>query len=431
MAKGDRIAIIDGCRTPFLRSGAAYREMMAYAICRHAVKGLVAKTGIPNDMVDHVIMGSVLTDVKTTNVAREIMLAAALPNTIPAYTCTVACISANAAIISAANLIVNGNADCIIAGGVETFSDPDIKISKNYRRFIMDLTMFKRPKTVVGKLKLLKGMSFKDFIVPEQPEIGEFSTQLRMGDTADRLAKRLGISQGNQDAFAALSHNRAAAAWEKGILKKEVVPVVTPQGRLVDKDNGFRKGVTPEKLAALKPAFDKRYGTVTAGNSSFLTDGGAAVLLMSETLAKKMRLKPLAYIKSYAFTAQDLWEELLLGPVFSIPKALAMGKLKFKDIGVWEIHEAFGVQMVAVVQLLASDSFCKNRLGLSGKLGEIKLDNLNIYGGSLSLGHPFGATGARLVTTCANRLRESGKRYGVVAGCAAGAVGNAIILERS
>lgn len=431
MAKGDRIGIIDGCRTPFLRSGTEYREMMAYEICRHAVKGLIAKTGIPNNLVDHVIMGGVANDIATTNVAREIMLAAGLPYTIPAYTCTVACISANAAIISGANLIVNGNADCIIAGGVETFSDPDIKISKNYRRFILDLTMFKRPKGIIGKLKLLKGMSLKDFIVPQQPAIGEFSTKMRMGDTADRLAKRLGITKKEQDEFAALSHNRAADAWEKGVLKKEVVPVVTPQGKLVERDNGFRKGTTVEKLTQLKPAFDKRYGTVTAGNSSFLTDGGAAVLLMSETLAKKMGLKPLAYIKSYAFTAQDLWEELLLGPSFAIPKALAIAKLKFKDIGVWEIHEAFGAQMVAVIKTLASNEFCKNNLGLPGKLGEIPIDALNVYGGSLSLGHPFGATGGRLVTTCANRLRESGKRYGVVAGCAAGAVGNAIILERA
>ncbi len=431
MAKGDRVAIIDGCRTPFLRSGTDFRGMMAYEIGRHAVKGVMTRTGIPNDMVDYVIMGNVATDIATTNVARETMLAAALPDSIPAYTCTVACVSANAAIINGANLIYSGNANCVIAGGVETFSDPDIKISKNYRRFILDLTMFKRPKSFTGKLRLLKGMSFKDFIVPEQPAIAEFSTGLRMGDTADRLAKRLGISQREQDEFASLSHNRAAEAWEKGVLKKEVVPVITPQGTLVVRDNGFRKDTTPEKLEKLKPAFDKRYGTVTAGNSSFLTDGAAAVLLMSETLAKKLGVKPLAYIKSYAFTAQNLWDELLLGPSFSIPKALMMGKLKFKDIGVWEIHEAFGAQMIAVIKTLASPSFCKNRLGLPGKVGKIPVDALNVYGGSLSLGHPFGATGARLVTTCINRLQETGKRYGIVAGCAAGAIGNAIILERA
>jgi len=229
-----------------------------------------------------------------------------------------------------------------------------------------------------------------------------------------------------------MSHQRSIAAWKSGALKKEVVPVVPPgSAKAVDRDNGPRESATVEKLSKIKPAFDRRYGTVTAGNASFLTDGASAVLLMSEKKAKSLGLKPLAYIKTYAYTGQDLWTELLLGPAFSIPVALAKAKLKFSDIGVFEIHEAFGAQMVANIKCLGSEKFAKERLGLSRKIGDLDINKLNIYGGSLSLGHPFGATGGRLITTCANRLKESGEKYGIVAGCAGGAIGNTIILERA
>lgn len=431
-AEKNRIAIIDGCRTPFLRSGTDFIDMMAWEIGRHAVKGLIAKTGISGTEIGHVIMGCVATDIATTNVAREIMLGAGLPDSIPAHTCTVACISANMAITNAANLIACSQAESVIAGGVESFSDPDIKISKKYRRFILDMTMFKRPKSIVGKLKLLKGMKLSDFIVPERPSINEYAVQHTMGDNADRIAKRLGISREDQDRYAEMSHQRALAAWKSGILKREVVPVVPPgKTKVADRDNGPRENAVIDKLSKLKPAFDRRYGTVTAGNSSFLTDGASAVLLMSEKKAKKLGLHPLAYLKAYAYTAQMIETELLLGPSFAIPKVLEKAKLKFSDIGVWEIHEAFGAQMVANIKCLGSEKFARERLGLSKKVGDLDLNKLNIYGGSLSLGHPFGATGGRLVTTCAYRLKESGEKYGIVAGCAGGAIGNAIILERA
>ncbi|MBP7583000.1 MAG: acetyl-CoA C-acyltransferase [Spirochaetes bacterium] len=428
----NRVAVIDGSRTPFLRSGTAYIDMMGWELGRHAVKGLMAKTGVSGKDIDHVVFGSVCTDVATTNIAREILLGAGLPDTIPAHTCTVACISANMAATSAVDMILSGQAESVIAGGVETFSDPDIKISKKYRRFILDLTMFKRPKGLMGKLRLLKGMKFTDFIAPERPSINEYAVQHTMGDNADRIAKRLGITRAEQDQYAELSHQRALAAWKSGALKKEVVPVVPPgSAKAVDRDNGPRESATVEKLSKIKPAFDRRYGTVTAGNASFLTDGASAVLLMSEKKAKSLGLKPLAYIKTYAYTGQDLWTELLLGPAFSIPVALAKAKLKFSDIGVFEIHEAFGAQMVANIKCLGSEKFAKERLGLSRKIGDLDINKLNIYGGSLSLGHPFGATGGRLITTCANRLKESGEKYGIVAGCAGGAIGNTIILERA
>jgi acetyl-CoA acetyltransferase family protein len=430
--KGSRIAIIEGCRTPFQRSGTGYYEIMGWEIGRYAVKGLVSKIAIPAEEIGHVIMGTVAADITTTNVAREIMLGAGLPCSIPAHTNTVACISAGAAIVNGANMILCGDVDAVIAGGVETFSDPAIKISKAYRRFILDMTMFKRPKTLGGKLKLLRKMKLRDFITPERPALGEYSTGLIMGQNADRLAKRLGISRGDQDAYAAMSHQRAVKAIKEGRIKDEVVPVVVPgKSNAITVDNGPREEATVDRLSNLKGAFDRRYGTVTAANSSFLTDGAAAVLLMSEKRAKALGLKPKGYIRSHAFTGQDLWEELLLGPAFAIPRALMRAKLKFSDLGVIEIHEAFAAQMLGVMLCLESDKFGREKLGLAGKAGRVDINKVNIYGGSLSLGHPFGATGARLLTTCCNRLIESGERFGVIAGCAAGAIGGAMIVENA
>jgi acetyl-CoA acyltransferase len=403
---------------------------MAWQLGRFAVKGLLAKTGVSPEDVDHVLMGCVATDIATTNVAREVALGAGLPIAVPAHTCTLACISANMAFTNGANLIETGNAEVVLAGGVESCSDADIKVTKRYRRFILDMTMYHRPKNFGQLLKHLKGMSPLDFLLPEKPAVAEYSTGLLMGQTAERLAKRLGISRQEQDEYAVLSHQRAIRAQESGALKKEIVPVVVPgKDKAVVSDNGPRSEATMDKLGKLKGAFDKKYGSVTAANSSFLTDGGSAVLLMSEEKAKEMGLKPKAYLKSYAYSGQDLVEELLLGPAFSIPVALKKAGLSLSDVGVFEIHEAFAAQMVGNVKCLASKSFAKEKLGLSKAVGEIDYDGLNKYGGSLSLGHPFGATGGRLITTCCNRMIDEGQQFGVVAGCGAGALGNAIILE--
>ena len=240
--KGSRIAIIDGCRTPFQRSGTGYYDMMGWEMGRYAIKGLVSKIAMPVDVIGHVIMGTVAADITTTNVARESMLGAGLPCTIPAHTNTVACISAGAAIVNGANMILCGDADAVIVGGVETFSDPAIKISKAYRRFLLDMTMFKRPKTLGGKLKLLRKMKLADFITPERPALGEYSTGLIMGQNADRLARRLGISREDQDRYAALSHQRASAALKSGKILDEMVPVVVPgQGKAIVTDNGPRE----------------------------------------------------------------------------------------------------------------------------------------------------------------------------------------------
>ncbi|HUN54016.1 MAG TPA: acetyl-CoA C-acyltransferase [Smithella sp.] len=428
----DRVAVIDACRTPFMRSGTAFYDLMAWELGRFAVKGLIARTGIEPSVIDYVIMGTVVADVSTTNVAREIMLGAGLPGTIPAHTCTAACVSANIAITSACDMINAGEADTVIAGGVESLSDPAIKVSKRYRRLILELTMFKRPKTLAGKMKLFRGMKMTDFIVPERPALSEYSTKLTMGANADRLARRLGITREEQDNYAARSHRLADAAIKNGVMKKEIVPVVVPRtGQLVKDDNGPRAGVTAEKFASVKPAFDKRYGTVTAANSSFLTDGASAVLLMKESKAKTLGLQPLAFIRAYAQAGSNPWEELLLGPAFSAAKALKKAGIALADIKVFEIHEAFAAQILANIRYMESEKWGRESLGLSGRMGVVDRELLNTRGGSLSIGHPFGATGGRLIASCCNRMKEENAQFGLIAGCGAGAVGNTIILENA
>lgn len=428
----DRVAIIDACRTPFLRSGTAFYDLMAWELGRFAVKGLIARTGIDPSIIDYVIMGTVMADVTTTNVAREIMLGAGIPCSVPAHTCTAACVSANIAVTSACDMIKTGQVDTVIAGGTESMSDPAIKIGKRYRRFLLDLTMYKRPKSIPGKLKLLKGMKFTDFFMVEKPAIAEYSTGLSMGANADRLASRLGITRKEQDDFAARSHRLASAATKIGLLKKEIVPVIVPQsGKVVIEDNGPRADATIEKLASVKPAFDRRNGTVTAANSSFLTDGASAVLLMKESKARSLGLKPLAFIKAYAHAGSDPWEELLLGPAFSAARALKKAGITLADIKVLEIHEAFAAQILANILYMESEKWGRAKLGLDGKLGSVNQEILNTRGGSLSIGHPFGATGGRLIASCCNRMQEENAQFGLIAGCGAGAVGNTIILENA
>lgn len=427
-----RVAVVEGCRIPFQRSGTGYYDLMAWELGSFAVKGLMVKTGVEPRDVEHVIMGCVAIDLATTNVAREISLGAGLPQSVPAHTCTLACVSSNVAVVNGANLISTGNADIVIAGGVDTFSDAAIKVSSKYRRFILDVTMYHRPKNFLQLLARLAKMRPIDFVLPERPAVSEYSTGLLMGQTAERLAKKMGISRRDQDEFAAMSHKRAIEARDKGFLKKEIVPVVVPgKDKAIEQDNGPRPDISVEKLGKLKGAFDRKYGTVTAASSSFLTDGATAVMLMSEEKARELNLKPKAYIVAYAYSGQDLMEELLLGPTFCIPKVMDKAGITLKDVGVFEMHEAFASQMIGNVRCLASDSFCRERLGRDKAVGEIDYGRLNTRGGSLSLGHPFGATGGRLLTTCVNRMIDENQQYGIVTGCGAGALGNAILLENA
>ena len=362
------VAFIDGCRIPFQRSGTGYKNLMAYDMARMAIQGLLHRTDLDPGQIGHVVMGTVIQEVKTSNVAREAALAAGIPKSVPSHTVTMACISSNQAITTGMELIRSGQANIVVAGGTETMSDIPIRLSKRLRRVLLDAQKVKSP---AGYLPLLKKLRPKD-IIPETPSITEFSTGETMGQSADKLAARFGVSREEQDAYALRAHQRAAVATRDGLLAEEIVPAtVPPDFQPITTDNGIREDTTLEKLASLSPAFVKPHGTITAGNASFLTDGASAVLLMDDQTAKSLGYKPKGYLKEYTYVAQDPGEELLLGPAYATPKVLKASGMTLSNVDVFEFHEAFAGQILANLNALNSKEFAKERLGQDQPVGEV------------------------------------------------------------
>ncbi|HEX6983410.1 MAG TPA: acetyl-CoA C-acyltransferase [Balneolaceae bacterium] len=425
--KLNEAVIVDGGRLPFQRSGTGYKNLMAYDLGRMAIQGLIGRSPINGDDLDRVIFGNVIQDVNTSNVARESALGAGIPNSVPAHTIAMACISSNQAITSAIDLIRLGQAKIILAGGTETMSDIPIRFRKRFRKKLLETRKYKSP---TDYLRFFKGLRPSD-LLPEIPSISEFSTKETMGESADRMAAHFGITRKEQDEYALRSHHLAAKATNEGLLDDELLPAAVPPGfDAITRDNVFREDTSMEKLAKLKPAFIKPHGTVTAGNSSALTDGASASLIMEKQTALNLGLKPKAYLRKYTYVAQDPENELLLGPAYATPKVLDMMGLKLSDIDVFEFHEAFAGQILSVLKALNSDKFAKEHLARDKKVGEVPMDKFNLWGGSLSLGHPFGSTGVRIVTTAANRLHHEDGNLALVTACAAGGQGHAIVLER-
>jgi acetyl-CoA acyltransferase len=427
MSANPRVVVVEGCRTPFLRSGTGFVDLTGYDLGRMAVAGLLHRSGIDPATVELLVLGAVLQDPRTTNLAREVALGSGLPDACVAYTVTMACVSSLQAFVDAARAIASGACEVAIAAGADTLSDAPIRFQRAVRR---RLILAQKARGAAATLKLLAGLKPSD-LLPEAPAIAEYSTGETMGQTCERLAKRLGISRAAQDEYAAESHRRAAQATAAGLLSRQIVPAYPPpRFAAVTADNGVRTDSTPEKLATLPPAFDRSLGTVTAGNASFLTDGAGAVLLMSERRAAELGLEPLAIVRATAAAGMDPREELLLGPAFAGPRALDAAGWRLDDVDVIELHEAFAAQVLAVLRLLADERWCRERLGRSGAVGAVDHARLNAWGGSLSVGHPFGATGARLIATCCHRLRHEGASRGLVSACAGGALGIAVALER-
>lgn len=419
-----KVAFIDGARIPFTLAGTAYNDLMSYDLARISMKGVIDRNALDKKEIDGIVWGTVVQDVTTSNLGREAALGAGIPSTVPAHTVSQACISANQAICSGTEKILAGQADVVLAGGSETFSDLPIRYSRPVRKRMLQANKAMK-KGPMGVLKLLKGLKLKD-LAPQPPAIKNFSTEEIMGSSSDRLAARFGVTRKEQDEFALRSHQNAANAHKEGLYMSEMVAV---NGSV--EENGIRAESTLEKLASMKPAFIKPHGTHTAANSSFLTDGAASVLLMNDAKAKALGYTPRSYIKNWTFQAVDPFESMLLGPAYAISKVLSDSGLSLADIGVWEIHEAFAGQVLSNLNAMDSDAFCKEELGRSSKIGRVPEDKLNLWGGSLSIGHPFGATGARLVTTATNRLHAEDKQFAVVAACADSGIGHACIIERA
>jgi acetyl-CoA acyltransferase len=426
--KARRVAIVDGLRTPFAKSGTVLRDQSSLVMGSAVVSELLARSGVNSADVDRVVYGTVIQSIDSPNIAREIVLAGPFPDSVDAYSVTRACATSTQSFVDAAQAILLGDADIVIAGGAESLSRPPITYSDRFVDILMEAN---GSKDVQGKARAFAKVRPKD-LAPHAPAIAERSTGETMGDSAEKMAKENGITRQAQDEFAFRSHEKAVAAWEAGIFDNEVMPYpIPPRYRdTVERDTIPRADSTMEKLSSLKPVFDRRYGSVTAANSSPLTDGASALLLMDESVAKALGYTPKAYLRSYAFAALDPNWQLLMGPALATPLALDRAGMTLDDLDVIDMHEAFSAQVLSNVQAFASDSFAQKRLGRDKAIGEIDEAKFNIYGGSISLGHPFGATGARQLMTMANELERRGGGTALVTQCAAGGLGAAVILER-
>ena len=424
---GRRAAIVAGLRTPFAKSGSIFQDTPAVALARHAARELLYRAELDGREVDQVIFSQVVASVLTPNVAREVSLLPQFPPSVPAYTINRACASAAQAISNAADQIVLGNADVILAGGVESLSDIPVLHSKRFSKLLVQAG---KAKTLSQRLSVFGRVRPAD-LIPVTPAIAEPSTGETMGQSAEKMAKENGISREAQDEVAARSHHRAAAGTADGRLTAEIAPWFAGPDfdKVITSDNGIRPETSMEVLATLKPVFDRKYGTVTAGNSSPLTDGAAAVLLMSEEKAKAMGYQPLAYVRSYYVTAVDPGWQLLQGPAIAVPKVLERAGIGWNELGLLEIHEAFAAQVLSNTQAWASQAWA-DRLGFKAPLGETDWGKTNVMGGSIAIGHPFAATGARLVTTLANEMARQDLQFGLISICAQGGMGYAMVLER-
>jgi acetyl-CoA acyltransferase len=424
---GRRVAIVAGLRTPFARSGTTLRSLSAIELGKRCVAELLQRTEIDPELVEAIIYGTVVQSVLAPNIAREISLLPQLPKGVQAFTVGRACASANQAITDAADQITLGHADVIIAGGAESLSNVPILHSRGMSDALVAAS---KARTFGGRVRALAKVRPRD-LVPITPAIAEPSTGESMGESAEKMAKINHIPREEQDQFALRSHRLAAAGTQDGRLTAEIIPLyVPPAFDAMTVDNGVRTDSTIEALAALKPVFDRKYGSVTAGNSSPLTDGASAVMLMSAERAKSLGLQPLAFIRSYSYAALDPGEQLLMGPVLAAPVALARAGLTLGDMDLIEMHEAFAAQVLANLKGFESQQWAE-RAGFSAPVGEVDRARLNVMGGSLSIGHPFGATGGRILTTLCNELARRGGQFGLMTVCAAGGMGHAMVIERT
>ena len=425
---GRRVAIVAGVRTPFTKAGTAFKSLSAIDLGKLCVAELLQRTNLDGKEVQALVFGTVIPSVVSPNIAREVSLLPQLPKGVQAFSVSRACASANQAITDAADQIALGHVDVAIAGGSESLSNVPILHSQG---FAEALVLASKAKTLGGRMKAMARLRPKD-LVPITPAIAEPSTGETMGQSAEKMAKINGISREEQDHFALRSHRLAAAGTADGRLTAEIMPVYVPPGfdTVLTNDNGIREDTSYEQLSALKPVFDRKYGTVTAGNSSPLTDGGACVLLMSEDRAKALGYPPLGFIRSYAYAALDPGEQLLQAPVLAAPVALKRAGLTLADIDLVEMHEAFAAQLLSNLKGFESKQWAA-RAGFTDPVGEVDRAKLNVMGGSIALGHPFGATGARITTTLLNELRRRGGKFGLMTVCAAGGMGFAMVVERT
>jgi acetyl-CoA C-acetyltransferase len=419
------VAVLGGIRIPFCRNNTAYADVGNLGMSIRTLGALVEKFGLHGEVLGEVAMGAVLKHSSDWNIGREATLSSGLSPHTPGITLQRACGTSLDSVITIANKIALGQIEAGIGGGSDTTSDVPIVVSRALRRRLLEAA---RARSFGARLAAFKGFSLSE-IKPEFPGVAEPRTGKSMGQHCELMAREWQISRAAQDELAAQSHHKAAAAYERGFYNDLVVPF-----RGVERDNNLRPDTSIEKLAALKPAFDRvsGNGTLTAGNSTPLTDGAAAALLASEDWARAHGHEPLAYLRDAQVAAVDFvhGEGLLMAPAWAVAQLLARNNLSLQDFDFYEIHEAFAAQVLCTLAAWESESFCRDKLGLGKPLGSVDRSKLNVVGSSLAVGHPFAATGARIIATAAKLLKEKGKGRALISVCTAGGMGVVAIVER-
>lgn len=423
---GERIAIVSGLRTPFAKQATEFHGVSALDLGKLVVNELLIRAELDPALVEQVVYGQVVQMPEAPNIAREIVLGTGMQVHTDAFSVTRACATSFQSVVSVAESMLAGVTQIAIAGGADSSSVLPIGVSKKLARALVDVN---KAKTLGQKLAIFRRLGLKD-LLPVPPAVAEYSTGLSMGDTAEQMAKSHGISRAAQDEMAHRSHTLAAAAWQAGKLADEVMTAyVEPYSRYLKIDNNIRMESKLDSYAKLKPVFDRVHGSVTAANSTPLTDGASAVLMMTEGRAKAMGYTPLGYLRSYAFSAIGVHEDMLMGPSYATPIALDRAGMKLSDLTLIEMHEAFAAQALANMKMFGSRKFAEEKLGRSEAIGEIDMAKFNVNGGSLAYGHPFAATGTRLIVQTLNELKRRGGGIGLTTACAAGGLGAAMIVE--
>jgi acetyl-CoA acyltransferase len=421
---GERIAVVDGIRSPFAKGWTSLKDLGPVELSTAVARELIFRNELDPENLDQIVWGTVISVVRSPNVAREVALNLGLYRT-PGYSLTRACATGLQCIASAADMIWAGSADVVLAGGVDMASSAPVL----HKKKVIDVLQKARKQSGLGLARTLAGINPAD-LFPSPPKLTEPYTGKTMGEHAEEMAQYFQIPREVQENFSMESHRKASEAIQQGLLAGQVAPVRTRSG-IVGSDNLVREQMRPEKLASMRPVFDRKHGTITAATSSALTDGAACVLLMRESRAKELGHTPLGYLRSYSFSAHDPRENMLLGNVYSVPKALERAGLSPSDVDLWEIHEAFAAQVLCNLACFDDGEFFREKLGIGESFGEIDPSKINIWGGSLAYGHPFAATGFRLVTGLLHALRHTDGNAGVATACAAGGLGSAMVLERA
>lgn len=423
-----RVAILGGNRIPFARSNTVYSQASNQEMLTATLQGLVDRFNLHGERMGDVVGGAVMKHSRDFNLVRESVLSTTLARETPAFDLQQACGTGLEAAMVVANKIALGHIECGIAGGVDTTSDAPIALNEKLRKVLLDLS---RAKTAAQRLSIATRLR-PSMLAPALPRNGEPRTGLSMGEHAEQMAREWGITREAQDELALKSHQNLAQAYDNGFFTDLMTPF-----KGVTKDNNLRADLSIEKLRSLKPVFDKKVapgqGTLTAGNSTPLTDGASAVLLACEEWAAARNLPVLAYLTFSEVAAVDFFDKkegLLMAPAYAVPRMLARAGLTLQDFDYYEIHEAFAAQVLCTLSAWQDKKWCKEHLGLAKPLGKIDLSKLNVNGSSLAAGHPFAATGGRIVATLAKMLAQKGSGRGLISICAAGGQGVVAIVER-